>query len=84
MLAEPSVPVTETGFPAIGVPPDKKVTVPVGRKPALVVLTAAVNVTGVPWITGLLRGTIAVAVGAWVTVIGTAAEVLGLRPPSPR
>jgi hypothetical protein len=65
------------------VPPDRKVTLPKGELPALVVLTIAVKVTGVLWATLLLLETTVVVVGAWITVIGTAAEMLGLKPLSP-
>ena len=84
-LPLPSVPLAETGLPgfAIEIPPDRKVTVPVGRKPAPPVLMVAVNVTGLPCGTLLLLGTTTVAVGAWVTVIETAAELLPLKPASP-
>jgi hypothetical protein len=67
----------------MGVPPDRKVTLPPGCTPPLVVLMVAVNVTGLLWAGLLLLETTAVLVEAWTTVIGTAAEVLALRPLSP-
>ena len=67
----------------MGVPPTEKSPLPPGRNPPLVVLMVAVNVTGLPWAGLLLLETTAIVVEAWITVIGTAAEVLALRPAVP-
>ena len=85
MLPLPKDPVTETGLSelAIGVPLERKVMMPAGGKAALLVLTVAVNKTGSPWITLLLLATRPTVVGALVTVMGTAAETLGVKPASP-
>ena len=64
----------------MGVPPSRKVTVPVGPSPPLTVLTLAVKVIPMPEPGVALFAVTTVVVGAWVTVMFFVGEVLGLKP----
>ena len=70
--------VPTTGALPIGVEPAKNVTLPVGALPRLSVSTNATSVKFA--FTGVVVGDVMIveAVAAWVTVSGTAAEVLAL------
>ena len=68
---------------AIGVPPERKVTLPVGANPPLLVMIVAVKVTVVPVPTALLLEATDDDVGAFVTVILIGCEALALKLRSP-
>lgn len=83
MPSPPAVPALKiTGFP-IGVPPKKKLTVPVGAFPKLLVEIVAESVTLAPTFTLLELEATMIVVGAFVIVTEPVAEVLALKLASP-
>jgi len=80
----PAEPLTGMGLPPLsGEPLERNIIVPPGASPPLFVFTVAVSVTALPSATLLLLATTALLVGASVTVMLTADDVLGLNPASP-
>ena len=80
---EAGLPLSGAAVPS-GVPPAKKVTVPVGAMPLLPVLRVAVSVTFWPTVTEATLGVTVIPVGvAFVMLNASAADVLGLKLLSP-